>query len=177
MKELNFLGIQRVKKMKSSCFLLLNAIAKLSLILTKPHRSNYMSRLRVFVVMALVHWNYLLWTVWYRKRECGLNLSSVSLYRDRLHKARTRTISVTKYWATMNTYTHTVTHQWVLLAWRIEQRFISTYQNEGLDSWKMSKKDGFFPEHSAVIPSTFTIAIVVPATVLPVCPLQCILYV
>lgn len=55
MKEPNLCGIQCVKKMKSSCFLLLNAVAKLSLTLTKPHRSDHVSGLRVFVVMALVH--------------------------------------------------------------------------------------------------------------------------
>lgn len=130
MKELNFCGIQRVKKMKFSCFLLLDAIAKLSLILTKPHGSDYMSGLRVFVVMALVHWNYLLWTVWYSQRECGLNFSSVSLYRDRLHKPRTRTISVTEYWATMNTHGYTRMSTLSMKDWTKIHKHISKWRIE-----------------------------------------------
>lgn len=162
MKQLNFCGIQRVKELKSSSFsVLLNAIAKLYLNQNKPsRRSVYMSGLWVFVVMALVHWNY-------TRTCCGLcgiakgnvDWTSLGVFLSRdLESFSSLQEDTEPQW----TYTHLHTHTYTCMStvtmkdWtRIDEDMTI---NEGLNSLKMSQKDGYFLERPAVTRPTFIIA-------------------
>lgn len=117
-------------------------------------------RLHVWIVSvcgdgtcALKLYQDLLWTVWYSQRECGLKFSSVALYRERVHKPRTRTISVIEYWATMNT--HSYTHVWALEAWRIGQRLKRTLWKWRIELIKNGSKRWLFPGTFCSHPNLF----------------------
>lgn len=75
MKESNYHGAERVKE--AHLFYILNAFAKRTGALTRLPQEHLHVWIAVFGdgTCALKLYLDLLWTVWYRKRERGLNLS------------------------------------------------------------------------------------------------------
>lgn len=168
MKESNYHGAERVKQ--AHLF-----FHPLKCICLTDHNSNQAAppqeHLHVWTAVfgdatcALKLYLDLLWTVWYRKRERGLNLS---LFREWLPKRihNKSGPSLMTHWATMNThkrYEH-IKHEGM-------DKWYHYFQNEGL--FLLTKS-----ESTVIVVGYFwsSLASSVAASVLPVCLLLWIQY-